>query len=266
MVSFSSWYLLVETYFTLVLIAWLTITLLQNFLRKKTTGTLMLFTAYVVLFLTRIAGTMEKTLQVVGIYGDFIDIIVSFSSVAPLLTAIFLYAFASRHILRDSEYVRTLTLTFISAFFGGILALMLVSVYVDIPSSFFGPEIIETTPEIQSFSITFASICLIVIQLLIYFRLTLNSFLLARNTDEIVRKRGFQIIGWGVLIFILGGLVRGVEGSLNLPIVGELIVGTIRTIMFLISYYLLYLGWIMPNWYRKRLRKRTWFETQYITS
>ncbi|MBD3191822.1 MAG: hypothetical protein GF308_14340 [Candidatus Heimdallarchaeota archaeon] len=266
MADFSSWYIIIESYITLILVGWLTIALLRNFLRKKTTGTLMLFTAYAVLFFMRIASSLEKTLQIFGVFGNGILIIISISSVTPLLTAIFLYAFASRHILNDSEYLQTLTMTFISAIFGVILTLLIASIYLEIPEGIFAPEPKTVTPDIQAFSITFASICLIVIQMLIYLRLTISSFILARNTEEIVRKRGFQIIGWGVLLFILAGLVRGVEGTLDIAVAGELVVNTLRSLMFLASYYLLYLGWTMPNWYRKRLRKRTWFETQYVTS
>ncbi|MCK5047022.1 MAG: hypothetical protein KAS22_10615, partial [Candidatus Heimdallarchaeota archaeon] len=42
-----------------------------------------------------------------------------------------------------------------------------------------------------------------------------------------------------------------------------LIFWMVRKILFLSSYIILYLGWIMPDWFRRRIRGKTWFEMRY---
>ncbi len=37
----------------------------------------------------------------------------------------------------------------------------------------------------------------------------------------------------------------------------------VRSIVFASAYIAMYIGWIMPNWFRKMIRKRSWFELQY---
>ena len=238
----------------------------MSFRRKKTTGTLMLFTAYIILVITRTLSSIQKTLQVVtGNFGNFALYSTAISIVVPIVTVIFLYTFACRGIFRDSEYLRTITIVALSIIVGISITVLIMNLYVEVPEGFFSIEYKNSTAEIVTYSVSFVNILVILVQVLIYLRITISSFILARNSDEITRKRGFQFIAIGSLLFLVGGLMIGALSAIDLGLGMTIVMETIRRLIFLTSYYMLYVGWTLPDWFRRRLRHKSWFEKQYTT-
>jgi len=264
--DFLSWYLIVLNWLSTLIVGGLSIALFVSFRKKKTTGTLMLFTAYFVLFINRTLGSTQKTIQVAAsIFNDFGKIITGLAMVIPVLTVVFLYAFACRGIFKDSEYLRTITIIVISIIIGLATAIIFMNLYFEIPEGMFSIQANNATDYIQSFSITFVSIMVLVVQIIIYLRITISSFILAKNSDEITRKRGFQFIAIGSLLFLIGGVMIGGMSALELGLGMTIFMETLRRFIFLASYYVLYVGWTLPDWFRRRLREKSWFEKQYTT-
>jgi len=269
LVSFETIYLLCFSYLTLVILGFLTVAIFRSFLKKKTTGTLLLFTTYLLLFTSRLISEIQRTLQLLGYNNRPIQIVIAVSLVIPTMVSIFLYAFGCRGLIKDSEYVRTLTITGLSFVAGIMLTVVIAGLYLDIPDGLFNTEIIAQTSDFVTLSNTFLTIAIITIQLVIYLRLSISTFVLAKNTTEITRKRGFQYIAWGLLIFIIAGLITGATNSLTLPPAADLAVEAFRRIIFIASYFMMYIGWTLPgtlpDWFRRRLRSKSWFAEKYVT-
>ena len=272
MVNFDTIWLLSWSYLTLTIVGGLAIAVLRNFLKKKTTGTLLLFTTYFLLFISRLLSEIQRTLQLAGLGEDnmLILILITISLVIPTLVSIFLYAFGCRGLLADSEYLRTIVITGLSFLTGLMFATTAYGYFyrdaMD-ENSLFRTGITHQTEDIFTLSNTFLTILIIVIQFAVYIRLSIAALRLAKNSTEIVRKRGFQMIGWGLLIFLIGGLITGATNSLeNLPLAVDAIIEAFRRLIFIGSYVMLYIGWTLPDWFRKRLRKKSWFATKYIAA
>ncbi|MHA1307823.1 MAG: hypothetical protein ACTSQN_11095 [Candidatus Heimdallarchaeota archaeon] len=265
MVSLETIFLLSFSYLTLVILGFLTAAIFRSFLKKKTTGTLLLFTTYLLLFISRLISEIQRTLQLLGYHNKSIQIVIAVSLIIPTMVSIFLYAFGCRGLIKDSEYVRTLTITGLSFVAGIMLTVVIAGLYLDVPEGLFNTEIIAQTPELHTLSNTFLTIAIIAIQMLIYLRLSISTFILAKNTTEITRKRGFQYIAWGLLIFIIAGLITGATNSLTLPLAVDLTIEAFRRLIFIVSYFMLYIGWTLPDWFRRRLRTKSWFAEKYVT-
>ena len=270
-----------------IIFSWLTVTvnivlagaLLKNFLNKKTTGTLILFTSYLIIGISTIFGAILYTAEYFGIGMEFVGVNQTMGTVLPVGALLLIYVFTCRHILRDNEMVKSMHLIIISVLIGFILALYFLAIFgITQPDGFIFAEgqsplwyqITKTdVPNTNLFSLTIISTTLVItaIQIYINTRIIVRAFMLSRRTDKIIRKRGLQMIGWGLVIYIVAGIILALE--LVIPwSVGSFaptIFWTLRKTIFFASYVVLYLGWIMPDWFRRRLRGKTWFEMQYKT-
>ncbi|NHJ49348.1 MAG: hypothetical protein FK733_16280 [Asgard group archaeon] len=263
MASIDTIYAMVGNWIALFVVGFLTFSVFRNFLRKKTTGTLLLFTTYLVLFIVRILTEIQKILQALGYFNDAIMIMMTISITSSLLVSIFLYAFGCRGLITDSEYTRTLVVTFLAMVTGGLFTIMIIGIYIDLPG-IFTLNISQQTADIKTISATFVTIIMIIVQMIIYFRLAISSFRLAKNSEELVRKRGFQFIAWGLVIYIIGGVLSGASSALPDSMYMTMIIETIRRLIFITAYIMLYIGWTMPDWFRKRVRRKSWFTKQYV--
>ena len=108
----------------LILVFILEIFLAVNFIRKKTVGTAMLFLSYFFFVVTSLISVIVKTLLILGNEGIILE---AFITIGPLVlypAFAFLYIFASRHILKDSEITRTILFGLIMIFWGLASALV----------------------------------------------------------------------------------------------------------------------------------------------
>jgi hypothetical protein len=197
------------------------------------------------------------------------------ASLSPLILLpafAYLYIFACRHILKDNEIVRINIFSIIMVFFGIAVSIVAHDNIVSNPNylEVFGSaqmaftEAVLVTPDVFTISYAlFIQLFQIVVSIYVTGRIGWRALRLARKSDQLVRKRGLQTIGVGVLLYLLGGMLSAFDSSLS-AIPGLMItVAVIRAIAFASAYIAMYIGWIMPNWFRKMIRKRSWFELQY---
>lgn len=252
--------------FSAILVIFLTV----NFFRKKTVGTAMLLSSY---FLFSAASAMSIAYNIMYILTEEIGEVVYFiATLGPLILLPaygFLYIFACRHILRDSEITRVFVFGTIMVLYG--LATSLVGYNNLIEAGIVGfPSITRVTFVTYGIFtityITFIWIAQIVIATYVAGRIGFRALRLAKKSDQIVRKRGLQIIGIGVLFYFLGGLLSSFDSIITEIPVLMIVVAFLRALVFAASYVMLYLGWIMPAWFRRMIRKRSWFEIQYKNS
>ncbi len=264
----------ITTLFNLILIG----ALLIRFLQKKTTGTLLLFFAYVFVGVTSILAALVYNLEVAGVSLSTQTLLQMIASIAPLLSLTLIYIFSCRHILRDNELLKTLHTIVISIVVGFGLTLFVLGAFNITPqfTNFIVPEgekaswwqikrVPITGTTLYNFSITAISPPVILSQIYINLRVGIRSFVLAKRTSKAVRKRGLQLIGWGLITYLLAGVIITLEISIHWPVGSAMppILWALRKLGFVVAYIILYLGWIMPEWLRRRIRGKTWFEMQY---
>ncbi len=251
----------------------LVIFLIINFIRKRTVGTFMLLTSYFFFSLTAALSIAYRTMYI--LQGEVNGVIYTLAAVGPLILLpafAYLYIFACRHILKDNEIVRINIFSVIMVFFGIAVSVVFYDILVIQPNyaTIFGSsqlaftEAVLVTPDIFTISFTtFILIFQIAISIYVTGRVGWRALRLARKSDQLVRKRGLQTIGIGVLLYLLGGMLSAFDSSLS-SIPGLMITAAvIRAFAFAAAYLAMYIGWVMPNWFRKMIRKRSWFELQY---
>jgi hypothetical protein len=262
----ASYFILISSGVNLGFSAILVIFLIVNFIRKKTIGTAMLLTAYTFFSLTSAASIIYRILYIVQ-GGDSV-VIEQFASLGPLLLLpafAYLYVFACRHILKDSEIMRTYIFALIVAFFGIATAVVAYDNF-NVPNHLnrvFTTKIFVTNSIYTISYINFILIFQIAVSIYVTGRIGWRALRLARKSDQPVRKRGLQTIGVGVLLYLLGGMLSAFDSSISGIPVLMIAVAVLRAFAFAAAYIGMYLGWVMPNWYRKMIRKRSWFEVQY---
>lgn len=273
MVTSTTLFYIIFSWITLSLNLVLVFSLLSNFLRKRTTGTLLLFTTYVIISLGALIGAIVYTIEAFAPQWELtIGFLQSISTITPFFAIIFIYMFACRHILKDNEVVKSITIIIITAYITFIGTMYLLGVFEITKQNVEGAWYQLITTPISNTSLTNIALNSLVIILLItvfqyyvYGRVAGKSFILAHRTDKIVRKRGLQMIGWGLVIYMIGGAIITFE--LGIPwsegSFAPVVFWSLRKIVFLASYIVLYIGWIMPDWFRRRIRGKTWFEMKY---
>ena len=237
------------------------ITLLVNYFRKKTVGTMMLTMVYSFFLVVRLFSSLSFTLQISTLSPVYSDILSMISSTSSLFAITFLYLFSCRHILKDSEPVRAFTVFILFSIAGGILTSSIIDAIYDVQIPLFERRYL--TPEIYTISLNTVFIILqIAIQTYVFLRVIIRSFVIANKTTQFIRKRGFMLIGWGLTLYFLGGLSGGVLYSITTGSTLSLILWIIRNLVVIFAYFLMYMGWILPDWYRKSIRKKTWIENE----
>jgi hypothetical protein len=264
----TTWTYVVFSWLTTGLTFGLVIALFNNFIRKKTTGTLILFTSYFIIATAAILGALVYTLQAFDFNPRVPRLLQTITTLSPQIGLVLIYIFSCRHILKDNEVVKSLTIMIISFLLGAIFNLYILGVFeitAPIDSDvWYALSTNNPTIDLENISIGILSIFLVTIQIYINARIFIRAFVLSRRTDKLIRKRGLLLIGWGLVIYLLGGLIISMEIAIPwTSSVIPLVFWMLRKIAFLTSYVFLYLGWIMPDWFRRRVRGKTWFETRY---
>ncbi|MHA1199562.1 MAG: hypothetical protein ACTSQF_09575 [Candidatus Heimdallarchaeaceae archaeon] len=273
---------IINTTFSIVLV----LLLFNNFLRKRTVGTFMLLGSYFFFTATSVMSIIYRTMYIAnGLVNTPINYFIA--SLGPLLLLpafAFLYMFACRHILKDNEIIRTFMFAMITFFYGFATAfvvydnivlfytpadnlLLLTNLIIfktPADSLLLLTEIVPITPYLFTISYTlFIQLFQIIISIYITGRIGWRALRLARKSDQPVRKRGLQTIGIGVLLYLVGGMLSAFDAQVaGIPAL-MIVIAVFRSLSFSVAYVLMYLGWIMPKWYRKMIRKKSWFEMQY---
>lgn len=263
-----TWTYIVFSWFTTILTMGLVIALFNNFVRKKTTGTLILFTAYFIIGSAAILGALVFNLQALTDNVIVPRILQTITTMSPQIGLMLIYIFACRHILKDNEVMKSLTIMIASFIVGLVFTVYILGVYgITAPVNtdvWYAISTNNPTADLENISVSLLSVLLVIVQVYINARIFIRAFILSRRTDKEIRKRGLLLIAWGLVIYLVGGLVISMEIAVpwTNPVI-PLIFWMIRKVLFLTSYVILYLGWIMPDWFRRRIRGKTWFEMRY---
>ena len=234
----------------------------------------MLLLSYVYFSLTSAVSITYRLMFILN--GEIVNMtIYLLAALGPLLLLpafAYLYIFACRHILKDNEILRINIFAVIIVFYGLATAMVATDTIYQNPSFNLIFEIdqlvfssaVLVTPDIFTVSyIWFIQIFQIFISIYVTGRVGWRGFRLARKSDQPVRKRGLQAIGSGMLLYLIGGMLSAFDSTFSIYPALMITVAVLRALVFSSAYVLMYLGWIMPAWFRRMIRKRSWFEIQY---
>lgn len=263
--STITWLFLIGTIVLSLTTLWFAYILFRRFLRKKTIGTVYLLMVFGVIALAENINSISLWLSAYRaapetLTGTFQIFYVSLYC----LGLIFLYFFGNRHIIDDNEIIRTLYGVLTGVIVGVITSLNMVELFgAEMPPGFHsldrgiigGTNLVEYTP-----SLFLSLILLIPVALLILFRIAVKLAVVQQRITEPIAKRGTQYI---MLSFIsiaitLGGAIFFITPALikipALTVLGQVI----RIVFTTLSMLFGYLGWVMPEWIRRRIRKKAW--------
>ncbi len=244
------------------------IILFRQFFKKRTIGTILLAICY---FLINLAGIFQLVAKLIMINHSDEKIITGIFQQAYLLLGIvgllFLYYFANRHILQDSDLVKSLTVISLSILISIVVGAITSEIVHQIENPIFHvanyDEILELSAVIPTPLLSFGII--IAIFSLIHVRIIIAIIRIRRGLEKKLTKFGFTFILLSVISLASATLVI----SLNaLPFVKDSIIAILVLqnfrIFFSISGVVLgYLGWIMPDWLKRRIRGKSWIASQF---
>ncbi len=280
MVNALTLYYIIFSWLTVIVNIVLASALLRNFIRKKTLGTIILFVSYMLIGFSAILAAIHYSVASFNISIEFIGVSQTLATLFPLIALLQIYVFSCRHILKDNEVLKNFHLIIFSIIIGSVFTIYLMAVFGITPQQpgfLFAEDVSPLWYQMSRsdvantslFNLTVRASVMVIttIQIYINLRIIIRAFILSRRTDRIIRKRGLQLIATGLLVYLTAGIVIALEMAISWPEGSAMptILWTLRKVIFITSYLILYLGWIMPDWFRRRLRGKTWFEMQYKT-
>jgi hypothetical protein len=181
------------------------------------------------------------------------------------LNIVFIYVFANRLLLQDNEFVSMLFIigfTFTQTYplgltINNIFGPRIESDYARI--NFGGTNLTMTFPPVNYVIIGF----LLVITIIALTRIVMKAIKTGRSTDEPIAKKAFQFIWQGTLIWYFGYVgmfsVYYLFPFFSQNAIVSAINFSVRLIFSdIIGFAMLYIGWIMPDWFKRRFRRKAW--------
>ncbi len=238
-----------------------------NSLKRKTGGTALLAFVYGCVAVFQINSIVYNVLGKINPLSEGHAITLLIYVISSVLIFYFLYIFASRHILNDGDVLRSLFSIIILGIPGAIVGVLgyemmtgvlepdLIFVQISIES---GTELLQYQPTLV-ISLILYVIMLVLVQLRIIIGMIIN--LMKHKTKDPIRRKGMQFILIAVIfLFITVSLtvVFTIEGIGPIPII---IVYIMKSAAFMISIVLSYIGWILPERFKQRIRNK-WIKTQ----
>lgn len=274
LVSFTafSYHYLIAGCLNIVILTVFFALLFRNFLKKRTVGTFLLILSYGSILAYEVLATAAFFHE--GLYpGD-----ANASAIAKMLHIIgvfclvytinWIYFFGNRHLIRDNDLFKSLY----TSFFGGFIGVIGGLAFQDI---ILGREVWYSTIELAGAdfnlyipSIEWPQIILIIglfgIGSITYFRLIIRTFQLQRKAKDIVTKKGLRVVSISIFLLLLTGMTLGayIFGANEIAIVSALLY-VLRGIIVIAAVATGYIGWIMPEWVRKRFRGKSWIAKVY---
>lgn len=241
--------------------------MIQNFIKKKTTGTAFLAIFYGMIALTQATSVIFNIFAIANPYSLAHGTFLVLYLIAFILSYYFLYFFASRHILQDNDVMRSV----ISFIYLGItlpvIAMIGYEIFFPVDNPTFVVETIEPGTNLQQFMPTtlMAAILYLTILVLVQIRIIIrmSSTLIQKKTKDELRRKGFKYILIAVVCLFLTLLFTVTFTIEGMPPAAIILVYILRALALFAGLFLSYVGWILPNWFKRRIRKKAWIVKNY---
>lgn len=253
--------------------------MIWNFTQKKTMGTALLAFFYGAIAIYHIVHSIMMSVASQNPFSLLHKILFIIYVATLLLSYYYLYVFACRHILRDNDLVKSAITIVMLAVNAVIIGMMGYELIMDVPSPIL--YVIDPKPEwnishyvpVPLVLIILYLTCVLFVELRIILRLSLT--LIKKETKTDVQRKGLQQILFGILSLFASVLITIL---ISLPKTSNTVFSILyilRGIFTLLGLLLSYIGWILPKWFVRRVRKAvvvsniaidTEIETPYTSS
>jgi len=243
------------------------IIMITNFIKRRTGGTALLAWVYGSVAVFQINSIVYNVLGKTNPLSVGHAITLLIYIISSVLIFYFFYIFASRHILNDSDVVRSLFSIVILGVPGAIIGVLgfemltvedpskLIFVQISIES---GTELLQYQPTIM-ISLILYTIMLVLVQMRIIISMIIN--LVKHKTKNPIRRKGMQFILIAVLFLFFTVSLTVVFTIDGIGPVVIILIYIMKSAAFMISIVLSYIGWILPERFKVRVRNK-WIKTQ----
>jgi hypothetical protein len=178
-----------------------------------------------------------------------------------LTSLVFLYFFANRHILRDNDWLKAI----VGVFGGQLVAVGTTLMFMDLiqgePYTFVS-NLFMGQVNIYRFvpSTTLALIMLLPLLLLVVIRIIIRLLGLRTQIKDRVARKGITYILWSFVCITLTFIAASaftIDLIQTSPLAMSFFHG-LRMALSITALLLGYLGWILPNWLKRRIRGKAW--------
>jgi hypothetical protein len=241
------------------------IIMIWNFFKKKTIGTALLAMFYGMIALYHLVHSIMMSIAAQNPFSLSHKISYVIYVVCLFLNYYFLYMFGTRHILRDNDVTKTFVSIVMLALNGAIVGMMAYELFTNVenpllyvldPKTDWGiTHYVPTTIVTLSIYLT----CVLFVQIRII--ISISATLIRKEIENDIQRKGLAMILFGILS-LFGSVLLTV--IISIPNTGNFVFTSLyilRGIMTLLGLFLSYVGWILPNWFRKRVRK-AWIVSQ----
>ncbi len=232
-----------------------------NFFKKKTMGTALLAFFYGAIAIYHIVHSVMMSIAAQNPFSLPHKILFIIYVATLLLSYYYLYVFACRHIFRDNDFVKSSITIIMLAANAAIIGMMAYELILDVPSPIF--YVIDPKPEwnishyvpVPLVLLTLYLTCVLFVEIRIIFRLSLT--LIKKEVENDIQRKGLQQILFGILSLFASVLLTIIISLPNINNTLFSILYILRGMLTLLGLLLSYIGWILPEWYVRRVRK-TW--------
>ena len=269
--AYTIFYLIIGCFnvFTVII---LELVLIANYIRKRTVGSYLLISTFLALIINEITYTISFFLQALTTdpillrYANAIQ----YSGIIGLgLSVHWVYYFSNRHLLRDNDIIKSLFTASLNLIIGLMVGIGLYNIiiggnpvwYQEIPLA--GSVLSLILPSIFPPYGVFTYL-IVLLAFGTYGRVIIRTLQLRRKAKDIVQKRGLGFVTASLVLLVSIGFryLTFYAGIGNTPI-GGVIGYILHSMVVVLAVFTGYLGWIMPNWLRRRLRQKTWISQIY---
>jgi len=234
--------------------------LIWNHVSKRTIGTALLLTVFVMVFINALSNPLiyyfEATFPDKTIGSAFVIVFL----VTNMLTNIFLYNFANRHIFVDSPIVQNLINALMFTLSTFVISIMAYEIGTGVEKGLFVQTFIQSATGLELTFPTLTAGLVLFLPMFLGFQLRLMLhivYILVREKDaDPVKRTAFVFVLISVVFMTLSDVIAfffiiSTNGQRAIQLL-HAFAGIFMLIMLTFGY----LGWILPNWLKKRLQKR----------
>ncbi len=244
--------------------------MVKNYFKKRTMGTALLTIVYILVAIRHANGV------VFNFYSKFnplstghkLSLIIYLT--VFILMYYFLYLFGSRHLIRDNDVIRGIMSAIILVTTMTIIGMIGYEFYADVENPIFVEYSIEPgTNSLQPMPTTIVGAVLYgVILVFVQFRyiFSLSVSLIRQKSIDPIKRIGTKYILAAMITFFL-------DVSLTVAFTIDSLTPVVVAILYVTRFFLTmaslafgYIGWILPDWFRKRVRRKTWIATKLAQS
>ncbi|MHA1355933.1 MAG: hypothetical protein ACTSXA_02260 [Candidatus Heimdallarchaeota archaeon] len=236
------------------------IVLIVNYARKKTIGTALLLTVFVMVFINALSNPLiyyfEATFTNSTIGSAFVMVFL----VSNMLTNIFLYNFANRHIFVDGPVVQNIINALMFTIPTIVISIMSYEIATGVENGLFVQTFIQSATGLELTFPTLAAGLILFLPMFVGFQLRLMlhiGYILIKEKDADPIKRVALFFVLISVIFMT--LFAVIAFFFIIPTNGQRAIQLLHAfagIFMLIMLTFGYFGWVLPNWLKRSLQKR----------